>query len=277
MEQLTAEELLRSIWAALRRIEDNLALPPAPLEIPPINVTPPDLTEVVTAVTSLRPSATADDIARALADVLSPRSDDGAGDALRQVAEGLKTLDHRLQGFGKQAYGGGSAIIDKNSVAAAGLAKETTLESLRADVADGISVAEAGPAPVDILVGHLAHTATTAAATVITIPINRIWRGTIEITCDGANAAADTAAGQALGVVTTTGASVLPAAGTVASCEARWGANSATGTVGSQGANSMAVPMVVSAGASAPATIALASTIVGTNGRVACIASGVLV
>lgn len=130
MEQLTAEQLLQSIWAALRRIEDNLALPPAPLELPPINVTPPDLTEVVTAVTSLRPSATADDIARALADVLSPGTDGDTSDALRQVAEGLKTLDHRLQGFGKQAYGGGSAIIDKASVAAAGLAKETTLQAV---------------------------------------------------------------------------------------------------------------------------------------------------
>lgn len=109
--ELTTDDWLLSIWQALRRIETNLALPPAPLELPPINVAPPDLTEVVTAVTSLRPSATADDIARALADVLSPRTDTSAGDALAQVAEGLKTLDHRLQGFGKQAYGGGSVTL----------------------------------------------------------------------------------------------------------------------------------------------------------------------
>lgn len=112
-DELTTAQWLQSIWASLGRIETNLALPPAPLELPApiVRVDAPDLTDIVTAVTSLRQQAGADEIARALADVLSPRTDDGAGDALRAVADGLKMLDHRLQGFGKQAYGGGSVSL----------------------------------------------------------------------------------------------------------------------------------------------------------------------
>jgi hypothetical protein len=108
---LTDTQYLQSIWAALRRIEDNMALPPAPLELPApqVTVTAPDLTDIVTAVQSLHGTGpTPEDIARAIADVLAPaRSDDG-GEALRAVAEGLKLLDHRLQGMGRQAYGGGA-------------------------------------------------------------------------------------------------------------------------------------------------------------------------
>lgn len=138
-------------------------------------------------------------------------------------------------------------------------------------------VIEAGPAAADILVGHLAHTATTAAATVITVPINRVWRGTITVTCDVSNAATAALVGQALGVITTTGASAVPAAGTIASCEARLGVNAATGTHGTGAANSITIPIVISAGATALATVALTTTITGTAGRVACIASGVLI
>jgi hypothetical protein len=139
------------------------------------------------------------------------------------------------------------------------------------------SVFQAAPTAANILVGHVAQTATTAAATVITVPINRTWVGTITLVCDVAEAAAGTVAGQALGTVTTTGASAVPAAGTVFSAEARCAANVAAGLSGTQGNVSASIPMVVSAGASALATIALASTQAGTNSRVACTASGYLV
>jgi hypothetical protein len=114
--ELTSAQWLQSIWAALRRIEDNLALPPAPLELPAVTVAPPDLTDIVTAVQSLggTPGPTADDIARAIADVFAPARPDDAGEALRAVAKGLEMLDHRLQGLGKQAYGGGSVTLLPN-------------------------------------------------------------------------------------------------------------------------------------------------------------------
>lgn len=109
---LTSEQLLTSIWAALRRIEDNMALPPAPLEPPLINVAPPDLAGVVTAVTSLKPGPTADEIAVAIAGVLSPtapQADSSA--ALDAVAAALEKLDFRLKGMGVQAYGGGAVSL----------------------------------------------------------------------------------------------------------------------------------------------------------------------
>lgn len=113
-DQLTSEQFLQSIWAVLRRIEDNMALPPAPLELPAINIAPPDLADVVTAVTSLKPGPTAEEIARAIADVIGPptaASPDGT-DALGQVARALEGLDFRLKGMGVQAYGGGSVHLE---------------------------------------------------------------------------------------------------------------------------------------------------------------------
>ncbi len=130
--ELTTEQWLASVWAALRRIEDNLALPPAPLELPPINLPPPDLAEVVTAVTSLKPGPSAEEIAAAIAGVLSPsRGQDGSA-ALQAVAAALEKLDFRLQGMGKQAYGGGSVSLQSGQTIGinnleTGLAKDATL------------------------------------------------------------------------------------------------------------------------------------------------------
>lgn len=116
IDQLTAEQLLTSIWAALRRIEDNLALPPAPLELPTINVAPPDLADIVTAVTSLKPGPTAEEIAAAIANTLSPaRSQPDGTASLDAVAAALEKLDFRLKGMGAQAYGGGTVTIDPNT------------------------------------------------------------------------------------------------------------------------------------------------------------------
>src|SRR5262245_16582430 len=111
-QQLTAEQILMSIWSALRRIETNLALPPAPLELPPITVAPPDLAEVVTAVTGLKPGPTAEEIAAAIAGVLNPSDPQPDGNAaLQAVAAALEKLDFRLKGMGTQAYGGGAVTL----------------------------------------------------------------------------------------------------------------------------------------------------------------------
>lgn len=112
--ELTQEQWLQSVWAALRRIEDNLALPPAPLELPEIRIDPPDLSAIVTAVTSLNGTGpSADEIARAIAAVIAPHPEatPGGAEALDAVARALEKLDFRLKGMGTQAYGGGSVTF----------------------------------------------------------------------------------------------------------------------------------------------------------------------
>lgn len=163
LEELTAEQLLMSIWTSLRRIETNMALPPAPLELPAINVAPPDLSDIVTAVTSLNGTGpTADDIARAIVAALPPS---GTGDeALRQVAEGLKLLDHRLQGFGKQAYGGGSvSMAPGQTIGVAGSVEITN------DIGSPIPVRQSGA--TDAIVTRVA--ASLTAVTLLTTDTNR--------------------------------------------------------------------------------------------------------
>lgn len=130
-DSLTERDLLLSAWQTLRRIESTMAARP---EVPTVNVEPPDLTDIVTAVQGIRGTSgpTADDIARAIADVLAPARTDDDGDALRQVAEGLKMLDHRLQGMGRQAYGGGSVSLQSGQTIGVNnfptdLAKDATL------------------------------------------------------------------------------------------------------------------------------------------------------
>lgn len=116
MAPLTADQLLQSIWAALRRIEDNLALPPAPLEPPHVTVLPPqiDLTDVVEAVNQLKPGVNAEDIARALAEVLSPQPVPAELPGITEFNAAVKELSFRLKGVGAQAYGGGSVSLQPN-------------------------------------------------------------------------------------------------------------------------------------------------------------------
>jgi len=117
--ELTTDQWLQSVWMALRRIEDNLALPPAPLELPPVRVEPPDLSAIVTAVQSLNGTGpTAEDIARAIKDVLAPQAQPTGSEALGEVAEALKNLDFRLKGMGTQAYGGGSVSLTPQAMTA---------------------------------------------------------------------------------------------------------------------------------------------------------------
>lgn len=138
-----------------------------------------------------------------------------------------------------------------------------------------VQAALATPPAADVLAGHVAHTSTTGATTIITVAAGETWRGTIGIVCDVANAAANSTAGQALGTITTAGTGVTPSAGTYLTCEARAGANAATGTVGSQGANAVsATDFVIVAPAGNSVTLQGASTIAGSAGRVAFFASG---
>lgn len=147
---------------------------------------------------------------------------------------------------------------------------DTVDESLRVLVTPGVPVA------ADVLVGALAHEATTAATDIIVIPAGRTWQGEVTLSCDVAVVAGSAAVGRALGEVLTAGVGVTPAAGAVLRCEARAGANAATGTVGSSGANSSRISLTVKAPAGNAVQLQLVSTISGTNGRVDASASGKL-
>lgn len=147
---------------------------------------------------------------------------------------------------------------------------------LQADAAGNLRTAPQRPTATDIVAGLLSHTSTTSAATIVTVAAGRTWVGSVTISCDVGVAAASATAGQALGIVSTAGTGVVPAAGTYIACEARAGANAATGTVGSSGSNSITVPFTVVAPVGNVVTIQGASTIAGTNGRVDYSAAGVL-
>ncbi len=150
------------------------------------------------------------------------------------------------------------------------------LNPVHVDPAGNLRTAPQRPTASDIIAGTLAHTSTNAAATIVTVAAGRTWVGVVSISCDVGIAAASPTAGQALGVVTTAGTGVVPAAGTYLACEARAGANAATGTVGAQGANSNSIPMTVVAPAGNAVTIQGTTTIAGTAGRVDYAAFGVM-
>lgn len=151
----------------------------------------------------------------------------------------------------------------------------TASNPITVSVSGSVGTTAASPAAADVVVGHLAHTATTAAAAFLTVAAGKTWRGTVTITCDVAVIAGDATAGRALGVVATAGTGVTPSAQTVLSCEARCGANAATGTVGSQGNNAVAIEaFVLIAPAGNSVTLTGDTTIAGTNGRVSYSANG---
>lgn len=158
ISDLSSEQLLTGIWAALRRIETNLALPPAPLELPAINVAPPDLTDVVMAVNQLKPGVNADDIAAALARVLVPNQVPVEIPGIEEFLVAVKELSWRLQGVGSQAYGGGAVSFAPGQLellASATATAGTTLES-RLDYA---ARTDAQP----VYVGHAAPGTPTSA------------------------------------------------------------------------------------------------------------------
>lgn len=108
-EEELAVEVPDSVFLALEAIVERLNVP-----APQVLVEPPDLSAIVTAVTSLKPGVTAEEIAAAIQDTLG-RAPDPTG-PLNLVAEKLEGLDFRLQGLGRQAYGGGSVNLAPNQV-----------------------------------------------------------------------------------------------------------------------------------------------------------------
>lgn len=109
-QELTDNELLRSIWAALRRIEEGIGQPlivPAPV----VEAPPPDLSDIVNAVMSLNGTGpSADEIARAIAESLrfpTPEPDE----SLEKVALALEKVSNQLKGIGNQQFGGGGGSV----------------------------------------------------------------------------------------------------------------------------------------------------------------------
>lgn len=147
------------------------------------------------------------------------------------------------------------------------------VQAVLTDTSGAVATYSGAPAAAAILAASQSYTATQAATTIITIPAGNTWVGEVSINADVAIAAASATAGQALGIVTTTGAGTTPAAGQVMDCEARAGANAATGTVGSSAANACRLTMIVNC-ASGTCTLAGATTQAGTASRVSFSAAG---
>jgi hypothetical protein len=116
LDEVTTDQWLQSIWVALRRIEDNMALPPAPLELPApqVTVTAPDLTDLTQKLMGLQPGPTALELARAIADVLPPSVAKEGSPSIEMydaIVRALERLDFRLQAPPSQGYIGGSVNL----------------------------------------------------------------------------------------------------------------------------------------------------------------------
>lgn len=184
------------------------------------------------------------------------------------ISGGTGTSSNQVQGT---AADGAAAV--GNPVQIGGKDGSGNAQAILTDTTGAVATYSSAPAAASILAGSQSYTATQAATTIITIPAGNVWVGQVSISASVGIAAASTTAGQALGVVTTTGAGTTPAAGQVMDCEARAGANAATGTVGSSGSNSCVLDMVVHC-ASGTCTLAGATTQAGTASRVSFSAAG---
>ena len=102
VEDLRAEQLL----TALRQLESALHHMPQPQ----IHVAEPDLSAIVTAVTSLKGPATADEIAAAVVSQIGGDTQRPIEPVLEELTAALKTLDFRLKGIGSTGGGGGSSV-----------------------------------------------------------------------------------------------------------------------------------------------------------------------
>lgn len=159
-----------------------------------------------------------------------------------------------------------------NPVQIAGKDGAGNIQTVLTDTTGAVATFSAAPAVANIVAASQSYTATQAATTIITIPVGT-WVGQVSISASVGIAAASSTAGQALGIVTTTGAGVTPTAGQVLECEARAGANAATGTGGSSGNNSCTIDMTINC-ASGVCTLAGATTQAGTASRVSFSAAG---
>lgn len=150
-------EQLMAILAAIEALRDAVVAMPAPVvNVPPapeipapvVNLASTDLTDIVTAVTSLNGTGpTAEEIAGAIAAVIAPApaaSPDGT-EALAAVAKALEKLDFRLKGVGAQAYGGGAvSFSDSGYRQLAEAVQTTTTTTVVAAVAASVTAVELG-------------------------------------------------------------------------------------------------------------------------------------
>lgn len=141
-----------------------------------------------------------------------------------------------------------------------------------------VQTAPAIPVAANVVAGTISHSTTTAAATLITVPQARVWIGTIGITAACQSPAANATTSSVRGLIATAGTNVTPAAGTVLAVEAKNGANSATGTVGTQGEAANAIPNFVVIAPAGNAVTLTAATTIGTGGTAVAdyFASGLL-
>lgn len=126
----------------------------------------------------------------------------------------------------------------------------------------------------DVLCGFIEVTATTSTQTVISIPANRTWSGTLTITTNCAETAAGAGTAQAQGTVTFSN-TIAPSTSMQINCRSLAAQNAAGGLTGTQGNNSITVPVVVVAGATG-AIVQSSATVSGSFGMVDSIAAGVL-
>lgn len=107
------DEWRTRMLAALDQLAAAVADKPI-IPAPIVEVSAPDLSEVVMAVQALKGPATAEEIAEALALVLRRETPDApsASDALTQVVDALKRLDFRLKGGGGNMMGTGGGSVE---------------------------------------------------------------------------------------------------------------------------------------------------------------------
>ena len=160
----------------------------------------------------------------------------------------------------------------------AGQPAATTAQTgvLQTDPAGNLRTAPQRPTAGDILDGYQTFTSTTSATTLITVTAGRTWVGTIGVNVACQEVAAGTATCQARGVITTSGTNVTPAAGTYLACEAKAGANAASGLVGDGSANYCAIPFTIVAPVGNTVLIQVATTNAGTASVVDASAVGVM-
>lgn len=106
-----SETLLIRILGAVEGLKEALSSLPTPV----VDVEAPDLAAIVTAVNSLKPGATPDEIGEAIARRMSP-APTGPSAELEAMVRALEGIDARLKGLGRQAYGGGSVSLNKKDL-----------------------------------------------------------------------------------------------------------------------------------------------------------------
>lgn len=111
---------------------------PTPIVIPKERIVyaqPPDLSAIVTAITSLKPSVTAEEIAVAVKAVFAPSEQAVESHPVwGQMSEMLKKIEFRMRAAPTQAYGGGTVHIADNQVVGLAGAANAVVSSVVASI-----------------------------------------------------------------------------------------------------------------------------------------------